>query len=1113
MGVLQYNFSMKALLWVLVVFVQIREHKGCLEEERIGLLQLKSFLMSNPYTSSDHLLRSWEEDDSKSDCCSWERVMCNSTTGHVIELSLDNLKLSLGNPYYVTLETVAELWSLNVSLLEPFKELRSLDLSLNAIKGWIVDEGLGKFSSLRNLESLNLGHNFFANLSILQSLGAITSLKTLNLTWNGLDGYFPAQALVGLRNLNTLDISNNGFNGTLPNQGFERLAVLKNLETLILDENYFDDSILPSLSRLTSLTTLSLANNQDLGRQGNEEDWESLSRLENLEILDLSLNFLNQSILQSLAAIKSLKNLNLAGNKLAGSLPINDLANFSKLEILDISGNLFTGSVSPSIRELFSLKALSLSSNELNGTLPTREFCTLNKLEELDLSGNGFEGILPPCINNMTSLRFLDVSENHFEGDISSYVVASQTSLEYIDFSYNQFEGLLSLSLFANHSKLEVIRFFNENKKLEIETENPAGWVPLFQLKVLQMTNCSLNKLASNIPTFLLNQHELEVIDLSYNKLNGSFPNWLLENNTRLKGLDLRDNFFVGHLHFQLQQHTYISRMDVSNNHMEGKLQENIGKMCPNLIYLILSHNSFEGNLPSSIGDMTILETLDLSFNEFSGEIPRELARNWSRITSLNLGYNSFHGEILLEQLKLTSTSDLSGNQFTSILPMLNSTYSYLSYLDISHNDISSTIPKGLGNIADLKTLLMANNSFYGQIPCELSHATVTLDLSHNLFTGSLPVCLNLPELEHLYLQGNKFTGSIPEVLFNSSSLLTLDMRDNSFSGSISIEIKQLQDLKVLLLSGNRFTGIIPNQLCLLKMISIMDLSKNAFSGTIPQCFNNIYFGKIGATHFDYFIRDGGFLNLHRIPYTYKGLLEKSVKIYREFIYFDGEVEIEFVTKYRSLSYKGSVLALMSGLDLSCNNLTGGIPLELGQISSIIALNLSYNQLDGTIPKTFSHLSLLESLDLSHNTLSGEIPSELIDLNFLAVFNVAHNNLSGKVPDMKAQFGTFEKSIYEGNLFLCGPPLDKSCTKVIKSDPRPTQSSNASDRKWYEVDPLVFYTSFSVSYIIFFFSVVSLLYINPYWLQRCYNFMEDLIYSCYYFAFDTSKRLSNCLLN
>ncbi|KAG2725035.1 hypothetical protein I3760_01G048600 [Carya illinoinensis] len=1032
-----------------------------------------------------------------SDCCGWEQVTCNSTTGHVIELSLNNLMQDphCDDSYYFQDERLKyeERWLLNVSLLEPFKELRSLDLSCNAMDGCIPDEGFERLAVLRNLETLILNSNSF-DVNIIPSLSNLTSLVRLSLAENDWVNYEQIQAV---------------------DQGLKMLSRSKNLEILDLSYNALDDtSFLQSITGIKSLKSLNLAYNGLTGSFGTK-GWKMLSRLESLEILNLKANALSDtSFLQSIAAIKSLKNLNLAYNGLTGSFGAKDLANFSKLEILDISVNFLTGSVSPSIWELFSLKALSLSSNELNGTLPTREFCKLKKLEELDLSYNGFEGILPLCINNMTSLRFLDVSENHFIGDISSYVGASQMSLEYIDFSYNKFEGLFSLSLFANHSKLEVIRFRNGNNKLEVETENPVGWAPLFQLKVLQMTNCSLNKLASNIPTFLLDQHELVAIDLSYNKLKGNFPSWLVENNTRLKGLELRDNFFVGQLHFQLQQHSYISRMDVSNNHMEGKLQENIGKMFPNLRYINLSHNYFEGNLPSSIGDMTILEVLDLSLNEFSGEIPRQLASNASVWMDLNLGYNSFHGEILLEQLKSTWTLQMNGNQFTSILPMLNSTNSPLTYLDISQNDISGVIPKGLiGNNTNLgTTLVLANNNFYGQIPCKLS-ATGTLDLSHNLFIGSLPVCLNLPELKHLYLQGNKFTGSIPKVLFNSSSLLTLDMRDNSFSGSISVEIKQLQDLKVLLLSGNRFTGIIPHQLCLLKMITIMDLSKNAFSGTIPQCFHNIYFGKIGATNFDYFIREGVFWQLDRVRYTYKGFLEKRVEIYQNYRYDDVEVKIEFVTKYKPLSYKGSVLAKMSGLDLSCNNLTGGIPLELGQISSIIALNLSYNQLDGTIPKTFSNLALLESLDLSHNSLSGEIPSSLIDLNFLEVFSVAHNNLSGKVPDMKAQFGTFEKSSYEGNLFLCGSPLDKSCSKVDESYPTPTQSSNPGDRKWNEVDPLVFGTSFLVSYIIFFLIVISLLYTNPYWLQRCYNFMEDLIYSCYYFVFDTSKRLSNCICN
>ncbi|XP_040999486.1 receptor-like protein 14 [Juglans microcarpa x Juglans regia] len=233
-----------------------------------------------------------------------------------------------------------------------------------------------------------------------------------------------------------------------------------------------------------------------------------------------------------------------------------------------------------------------------------------------------------------------------------------------------------------------------------------------------------------------------------------------------------------------------------------------------------------------------------------------------------------------------------------------------------------------------------------------------------------------------------------------------------------------------------------------------MDLSKNAFSGTIPQCLHKIYFGKIAATSFGYFQRNVSNTVQFMTPYTYKVFLKLTGDIYHDSEYEDAEVQIEFVTKYRHSSYKGSPLGYMSGLDFSCNNLTGGIPPELGQISSLHALNLSYNQLTGKIPITFSKMAQLESLDLSHNNLRGEIPSALIDLTFLEVFNVANNNLSGKVPDMKAQFGTFEKSSYEGNLFLCGPPLDKSCAKEKESDPTPTQSSNESDKKWYEVDPM-----------------------------------------------------------
>ncbi|XP_041021879.1 receptor like protein 21-like [Juglans microcarpa x Juglans regia] len=1026
---------MKALLWVLVIFIQIGENKGCLEEERIGLLHLKSFLKSIPYANSDHLLPSWVDDSKSTECCDWERVTCNSTTSHIIELSLENLKQ---DPYYREHKyknvSFGDRWLLNVSMLEPFKELRSLDISFNAIGGWIPYEGFEKLSSLRNLEILNLGYNFFHDNGILQSLGDLTSLKTLNFTSNLLEGYFPAQ-------------------------GWKSLSRLENLEKIDLSHNYLNDDPLQSLVAIKSLKNLNLAWNQVTG-SFLVKDWKLLSRLENLEILDLSHNCLNDNALQSLVVVKSLKNLNLAGNQLTGTFPTKDLVNCSRLEILDVSKNLFTGSISPSIGELISLKVLSVSSNELNGTLPTRELCALKKLEELDLSHNQFEGTLPLCMNNMTSLKLLDISENQLNGNVSSYVIASPKSLEYIDFSYNQFQGRFPIRLFANHSKLQVIRFINRNNKLEIETENSLGWVPLFQLKVLELSNCSLNKLSGNVPGFLLDQHELVVVDLSRNKLKGSIPNWLVENNTRLQILDLQDNSFMGHLQWKLYHHMHISWMDVSENQLSGKLQEDIGRIFPNAKYLNLSHNTFEGSLPSSINGMIYLEVLDFSFNNFSGEVPKEFVNSCTLLKIMNLGYNNLQGEIFLEQFKspFFEFLQLKYNHFTSIVSILNAS-SLLYMIDISNNDISGTIPRWLGNMTYLWTLVMANNYFYDQIPCELS-ARSTIDFSHNLASGSLPSCLNLQGLEHLYFQGNKLTGPLPKALFNSSSLLTLDIRDNNFFGSIPDEIRELYNLKVLLLGGNHFSGIISDQLCWLRTISIIDLSKNAFSGTIPRCFSNIYFGKITTVNCSSFPRKTNLVWLGQGAYSYKRVLEKHVDYYDYKEYTDVEVKVEFVTKYRSLSYGGSVLAYMSGLDLSCNKLTGGIPRELGKISSMHAINLSYNQLTGSIPKTFSNLSLLESLDLSHNSLSGQIPSLLIGLTFLEVFNVAYNNLSGKVPDLKAQFGTFEKSSYEGNQFLCGPPLQKSCAMVDTSVP--TQSSVVSGNKWYEADPVVFLTSFSV---------------------------------------------------
>ena len=126
----------KFLLWALLLFVQIHEHIACIEVERMGLLELKSFMKSKT-NRTEPLLPTWVN-DTKSECCSWEQVRCNTTTGHVIKLMLSSINQE---------QNYEDTWYMNVSLFQPFKELKNLDLSNNRIAGWLGNEGTWAFAS------------------------------------------------------------------------------------------------------------------------------------------------------------------------------------------------------------------------------------------------------------------------------------------------------------------------------------------------------------------------------------------------------------------------------------------------------------------------------------------------------------------------------------------------------------------------------------------------------------------------------------------------------------------------------------------------------------------------------------------------------------------------------------------------------------------------------------------------------------------------------------------------------------------------------------------------------------------------------------------------------
>nr|Q9C699.2 RecName: Full=Receptor-like protein 7; Short=AtRLP7; Flags: Precursor [Arabidopsis thaliana] len=859
----------------LITFVSATQHL-CHSDQKDALLDFK-----NEFGMVDS--KSWVN---KSDCCSWDGITCDAKSGNVIGLDLSSIFL------YGQLKSNSSLFKL--------RHLRDLNLANNNFNNSPIP---AEFDKLTGLERLDLSQSSLSG-QIPINLLQLTKLVSLDLSssdffgdesfhYLSIDKSFLPLLARNLRNLRELDMSYVKISSEIP----EEFSNIRSLRSLNLNGCNLFGEFPSSILLIPNLQSIDLGNNPNL--RGNLPVFHENNSLLKLTILYTSFS---GAIPDSISSLKNLTSLTLSVSYFSGKIPFS-LGNLSHLSHLSLSSNNLIGEIPSSIGNLNQLTNFYVGGNKLSGNLPAT-LSNLTKLNTISLSSNQFTGSLPPSISQLSKLKFFFADDNPFIGAILSPLLKIP-SLTRIHLSYNQLNDLVGIENIFMLPNLETFYIYHYNytkvrpldlnvfsslkqlgtlyiSRIPISTTNITSDFPS-NLEYLSLRSCNI----TDFPEFIRKGRNLQILDLSNNKIKGQVPDWLWRMPT-LNSVDLSNNSLSGfHVSVKASPESQLTSVDLSSNAFQGPL------FLPSksLRYFSGSNNNFTGKIPRSICGLSSLEILDLSNNNLNGSLPWCLETLMSSLSDLDLRNNSLSGslpEIFMNATKLRSL-DVSHNRMEGKLPGSLTGCSSLEVLNVGSNRINDMFPFELNSLQKLQVLVLHSNKFHGTL-----HNVdgvwfgfpqlQIIDVSHNDFFGILPSDYFM---NWTAMSSKKDNNIEPEYIQNPSvygSSLGYYTSLVLMSKGVSMEMERVLTIYTAIdLSGNQLHGKIPDSIGLLKELRILNMSSNGFTGHIPSSLAN--------------------------------------------------------------------LKNLESLDISQNNISGEIPPELGTLSSLAWINVSHNQLVGSIPQ------------------------------------------------------------------------------------------------------------------------------------------------------------------